>query len=332
MSFGEEEVKTYWHRYYWLVMAIVGLLALLIHFPWRYQGDLLADLAFVFWTGAMFLASQRWPKEARLIHSLGLIPLLAAYVAHPSTSMSAEYKPCLYVLLAAFPIFTAAAMASYWGLAVAAILAAVSGLISGALEEKPLRITALFFWVVMGLIGLGYYYVFRELEKTLSRLWQRSLTDPLTGLRNRRALEEDFNRYQALAKRENKRLTLILWDINNLKKINDIHGHAAGDKVLNRFADVLRRNVRAADGIYRIGGDEFATLHLGLSDPDIIRDRVRSEFPWVSSGWADATDTSLDSAYKIADKKMYAQKRSERKTSELPPITKTRETDAGTPS
>jgi two-component system cell cycle response regulator len=75
-----------------------------------------------------------------------------------------------------------------------------------------------------------------------------SLTDPLTGLGNRRALEADAPAGD---------FALIALDLDHFKNVNDSFGHAAGDVVLTRVAEVLRASVRAADSVYRLGGEEF---------------------------------------------------------------------------
>ena len=165
-----------------------------------------------------------------------------------------------------------------------------------------------FFWSLAGLLGLGYYRLVKTVEAYHTQLEKLALSDPLTGLGNRRALQQDFPRYQALARREGKRLVMTLWDVNNLKEFNDRYGHAAGDLVLKKFAQALSDCSRKSDAFYRIGGDEFAGLHLGLENPELVINRVRERFAWVSVGWADATDVSLDEAYGRADQNMYRDK------------------------
>ena len=98
------------------------------------------------------------------------------------------------------------------------------------------------------------------------REWQQlALSDPLTGLANRRAWEEEL---QCRMKDAGARQTCIaLLDLDHFKRINDEDGHAAGDNVLRRAADALRKNVRGNDFLARLGGDEFAMILDGLS-PD----------------------------------------------------------------
>lgn len=306
VSRQREIFEGHWGVYYWRVMAAAMALAFLIQYPWTYRGDLITDALFLAWTGLMLLVARRYPFHARLIHALGIIPLLAFYVRQTDTAVPYEYHAELYVLLAFFPIYAATAMAGLFGFVVSVFLATLLG--GPFLKESPIVSIATFFWGLSGLLGLGYYHMARKLEEYHRKLLEQALTDPLTGLRNRRALEEDYRRFQALAKREGKRLVLTLWDVNNLKKINDQYGHEAGDRILKRFARILKESTRKSDALYRIGGDEFVGLHLGLEVPESFLERVRERFPWTSSGWVDATELSYDEAYRRADKLMYRNK------------------------
>ena len=83
-------------------------------------------------------------------------------------------------------------------------------------------------------------------------------TDHLTGLANRREFERAIEREVALAERHDRQITVMMIDVDNLKKINDRHGHSAGDGALKLVAQELQRVMRASDVCGRIGGDEFA--------------------------------------------------------------------------
>ncbi len=99
------------------------------------------------------------------------------------------------------------------------------------------------------------------------RLQEASHTDPLTGLRNRRYLALQIPKDLAFYDRELRRGTTIgnvivfaIVDIDHFKRINDVHGHAAGDRVLQQFAEVLQRLVRTGDYVARWGGEEFVLV------------------------------------------------------------------------
>ena len=95
-------------------------------------------------------------------------------------------------------------------------------------------------------------------------------TDHLTGLANRREFERVMEREVALADRHNRRLSLMMIDLDNLKRINDRLGHGAGDGALKLVAQQLQRVVRASDVCARLGGDEF-----GVAMPETDLDRAR---------------------------------------------------------
>jgi GGDEF domain-containing protein len=155
--------------------------------------------------------------------------------------------------------------------------------------------------------GVSVHLTLNRLEALQGLLGTLALNDPLTGLGNRRALELDYDRYRALAQREGNALWVSLWDLDGLKAVNDREGHAAGDRHLQAFARVLKEELREGDGVYRVGGDEFAALHLGL-EGEALAERVRARFPAVSVGFAEARG-SLEAALAEADAQMYRQKR-----------------------
>ena len=94
----------------------------------------------------------------------------------------------------------------------------------------------------------------------LERLAEMASSDPLTGLRNHRVFHEDLARELQHAARTGLPLALVLVDLDNLKTLNDTHGHQAGDERIRALADSLRATMRGADQAYRIGGDEFAVI------------------------------------------------------------------------
>lgn len=112
-----------------------------------------------------------------------------------------------------------------------------------------------------------------QFEKTL----EASRSDVLTGLGNRRAFHESFETEVERAMRYDRPLSLVVMDVDTLKQVNDAGGHAAGDRVLERIAVLLEQTSRREDGVFRIGGDEFA-LVLPETAPDganVLAERVR---------------------------------------------------------
>jgi diguanylate cyclase (GGDEF)-like protein len=91
----------------------------------------------------------------------------------------------------------------------------------------------------------------------LSEAEKQSMTDALTGLYNRRSMEQLMQREVALSERHGHPLSLVMIDMDKFKEINDAHGHAAGDYMLKAFADCVRITLRKTDLAFRYGGDEF---------------------------------------------------------------------------
>ena len=110
-----------------------------------------------------------------------------------------------------------------------------------------------------------------ELEQAKTRIEHNALHDPLTGLANRRKLDEELDALSLPAQGERKRFAILHLDLDRFKQINDTLGHAAGDAVLVHAAAILNGNVRAGDVVARIGGDEFVILIKHLGDKDHIK-------------------------------------------------------------
>jgi len=129
------------------------------------------------------------------------------------------------------------------------------------------RKTALTGWRGGRVGSLLVFHNITELKRVQSELLQLSLTDPLTGLANRRKLLEIMQAEITQAARYSLPLSVIMLDLDNLKGINDTFGHAAGDEALRIVAQVLQLTSRQADLPARLGGDEFVLLlpHTPLS-------------------------------------------------------------------
>jgi diguanylate cyclase (GGDEF)-like protein len=106
------------------------------------------------------------------------------------------------------------------------------------------------------------------------RLENMALRDGLTGLYNRRFLDEMLERDLAKLKRDNKAAALMLLDVDHFKRFNDTHGHQAGDEALRRVATALASSVRASDVVCRYGGEEFLVF---LPDCSIAEATAKAE-------------------------------------------------------
>jgi diguanylate cyclase (GGDEF)-like protein len=114
----------------------------------------------------------------------------------------------------------------------------------------------------------------------LAEAERQSMTDPLTGLYNRRSLESLLQREVALAERHGVPLSLVMIDMDRFKQINDSHGHAAGDHLLKAFADCVRITLRKTDLAFRYGGDEFviALPQTGVAQAVRVVNKLRQAF------------------------------------------------------
>jgi diguanylate cyclase (GGDEF)-like protein/PAS domain S-box-containing protein len=107
------------------------------------------------------------------------------------------------------------------------------------------------------------------------RLKELSIRDPLTGLFNRRYMEEFFQQELIRSKRKNMSLSIVMFDCDHFKRFNDTHGHEAGDVVLKHIARIMRQNVRASDVTCRFGGEEFLIVMPDASI-DVATDRAEA--------------------------------------------------------
>ncbi len=128
------------------------------------------------------------------------------------------------------------------------------------------------FLVEIGLVATATGRVMRAVrtsKKSEEQLAHAAAHDALTGLPNRRLLEEKLARQLALAPMTNSSLALVFIDLDQFKMINDTFGHSQGDRLLMEVAERLRANVRRQDIVARLGGDEFLVVLLDVNDADL---------------------------------------------------------------
>ena len=151
-------------------------------------------------------------------------------------------------------------------------------------------------------VNIMLYYVFL--------LQQFTKRDPLTHLLNRQSYYADAERYS------NHITAVIAMDMNGLKEINDHNGHTAGDTALQTLADCFWKAANRGQRVYRIGGDEFMILCLGISEHEVLSliERIRQETAKTSYtcsiGYAMKTEGStIDTLYQNADSMLYEDKK-----------------------
>jgi two-component system cell cycle response regulator len=165
-----------------------------------------------------------------------------------------------------------------------------------------------------------------SLRNKVQQSIELALVDPLTGLNNRRFLESHLATMLDQAQRRRAPLSLMIFDIDHFKRVNDTHGHDCGDEVLKGFADRLRRVVRGGDILCRLGGEEFVIVMANASteiaakvaertrsaiqeEPFVIDQAGRKISITVSIGVAGrGPDGDADSLYRRADRALYRSK------------------------
>lgn len=170
----------------------------------------------------------------------------------------------------------------------------------------------------------------RELETHRHLLQEQATTDPLTKLKNRRAFSEFGLQHFLLAQRHGSDLSVIEFDIDHFKKINDTYGHPGGDEVLIAVAKMLLASIRTSDVAARLGGEEFALLlpNTNRVGSAVLAERIRAAIEnnkfsvagktlslTVSAGVASfgaSTRDSLDQLMQVADRRLYMAKQSGR--------------------
>lgn len=227
-----------------------------------------------------------------------------------------------------------------WSFSMLVLLVLTGGIVSLSLPQilqgRKTVVGAGPFQTVLGLVSLIILFIgYLTYEKVLinrlrlelaegqfqSSLWHGlALTDPLTGLYNRRFAERQLKMEISRARRRSDALTVVLFDLDKFKQINDRLGHAAGDAVLRGFADRLTHAVREGDLAVRLGGDEFLWLlpdcdplhlpsilgRLGSIEVHFDGHQIPVSF---SVGWADYQPGDVaEDLLQRADKALYANK------------------------
>lgn len=163
-------------------------------------------------------------------------------------------------------------------------------------------------------------------ERVMRQLYESSVKDPMTQVFNRQYFEAQLTSELSFALRHHTELSLLLVDIDYFKKVNDTHGHLAGDAVLRSVAEILQSQLRTEDTLARYGGEEFVVLLRGIALTDAVRaaERLRTaveraSFTYASqvipvtlsigcASVADCNEASPEVLIEITDRRLYAAK------------------------
>jgi diguanylate cyclase (GGDEF)-like protein len=168
-------------------------------------------------------------------------------------------------LMLLFAAFVGAWFLEPWQLAIN-MLATTGAVLAGMWHSYPdgadLAIQTAVNAGMLNATALGVFVLRRRIQRLLASTQALSSTDPLTGLWNRRFLVQQAPRVWRQARRDGTRVTAMVLDLDHFKRLNDAHGHAAGDAVLRAVSDSLSATVRPADVLARTGGEELVVLGL----------------------------------------------------------------------
>jgi diguanylate cyclase (GGDEF)-like protein len=209
----------------------------------------------------VMIRARRPERYAAGVQLLGLVLILAAagctggdhspllpWLALPMTAAATRFRPRVF----------AGAVLLVVVLTVSMLLAADA---PSAILHHPVPVVSVFV-LLAGLVALQQPVLDAE-----DRWRQDAVLDPLTGLLNRQGLGRRFAELAEQARLMDDPVSLVLFDLDQFKTINDTHGHARGDDVLTDVADTLRGQLRSFELLYRLGGDELLLLLPG-TDPD----------------------------------------------------------------
>jgi two-component system cell cycle response regulator len=213
----------------------------------------------------------------------------------------------------------------------------VQGLSSGADDylTKPFHRNELQARVRVGRRLLDLH---RQIEAKNRLLEELALTDALTGLPNRRAIEEWVSRQLSGAGRHGFPFWAVMIDLDHFKNVNDTYGHDAGDLVLQKFAEVLKANTRLSNMSGRIGGEEFLQVltHVNEEKIKVMIERIRKQFEaeqfffggevvsftasFGAAGFCGKTPPPFSQLLSQADAALYRAKRLGRNRIEIDPL------------
>ncbi len=283
--------------------------------------QIVAELTGVEDRGAQWLETVFGDADPPLVLATTLGPLPAA-----PTGLIAAPNPPQQLYRQAIAIVTSASLSAAGpptprGFGEQPILPTQAGAGPAALEPPSSGLESDLVLIVLGIL-MGVLavagFTFRRRDAERQQLVTEAMTDPLTGLANRRRLDLDISRRNLNGE---KGVAVAMLDIDHFKDLNDRQGHVVGDTVLQVVAEVISKNVRVQDVVYRFGGEEFCVLLPDASEAEAIGvlERVLAhvseldlsgigESITISGGVSSDHELTIRSNLELADRALYSAK------------------------
>src|SRR5215210_3999183 len=284
--------------------ALVCLIAVLVPGDGQLHDDILiATAAAAAVLGVLLLlVYDRLPLWG--FHVVALLDTALFTAAAYGWGSMSSYGPLPYVWVTGFVFYFFSRSAALVHLSIIA-----AGYALALTQESPAE-NPLDGWIatVATLLVTGYLLsaVRDRLAQLIAGLSDAAHHDPLTDLLNRRGFQEVFDVELERARRADQPLSLIVGDLDRFKRVNDVHGHAAGDAVLTRVSDAIRGAKRGFDRAARVGGEEFAVLAPDCDEHGayMLAERIRAA---VHEAFASADATPLTISFGISTHPLHGQ-------------------------
>jgi diguanylate cyclase (GGDEF)-like protein/putative nucleotidyltransferase with HDIG domain len=269
----------------------------------------------------LLIANERVPEWT--YHPIGVAGTAISTAAAYGWGSGSAYGPLLYVWVTMFAFYVFTRGVALVHLA----LMAVGYALALALEDPAENPLDGWLATVGTLLGTGLFvsFVRDRLSELFHLLRDAAHHDALTALLNRRGFQRVFDTELERARRADQALSLIVGDIDRFKRVNDAHGHAAGDAVLRRVADAIRGAKRGFDSAARVGGEEFAVLAPDCDEHGayMLAERIRAAVHEALTARDEASPLTIsfgistfplhgqstDGLLRAADQALYAAKR-----------------------